>query len=307
MTAYERRRLSRELSALANASVASALQHDEARNQACAIVGITGPPGVGKSTLIGSVALSRLRSTMAIVAIDPSSPLSGGAILGDRIRMVDLSEEPRIFIRSLATRASRDGMADNIPLILNRLASAGFGEILLESTGVGQVEYGIRAMVDTMVLVISPGAGDQIQAMKSGIVEIPDIFVVNKADLPGAIDLANEMRAIIRLREKSRRSWTPPVLLTSTEDKSTLTELNAAIDAHHKLVLSEGNRDVRARAWQIQLITSLIARRTAEALNTCDAEDFTLPVSKLYAKVAAAISATGDGSAPTRLRREHDG
>jgi LAO/AO transport system kinase len=294
MTPLERRSLSRELSTLANASVADALRHDERRNDSCAVVGITGPPGVGKSTLIGNIARSRLQSTLAIVAIDPSSPLSGGALLGDRIRMMELAEDPRIYIRSLATRASRDGLADNIPLILNRLARAGFDEVLLETTGVGQVEYSIRAMVDTMLLVLSPGAGDQIQAMKSGIVEMPDIFVVNKADRPGAEDVANETRAIIRLRKSDPGVWVPPVVLTAAGNTASLTAVNAAIDAHRRVVLDVTNRDLRTRAWQSQLIGGLIARRTDEVLSGLDAGDFHLPVAELYCKVAAAIAAAGD-------------
>ena len=289
MTALERRQLSRDLSALANASVAEALKLQQARNAVCALVGITGPAGAGKSTLIAKLARFRVTDLpLAIVAIDPSSPLSGGAILGDRIRMMELADDPRIYIRSLATRSSCDGLADNLPSILNRIARAGFAEILLETTGVGQVEYAIRWMVDTMVLVLTPGAGDQVQAMKSGIVETSDVVVINKSDQPGAEQLAREIQAVIRYREKGPVDWVPPVLMTRADNSSEFSELSATIDAHRKAI-SSVQRTNRIRSWQTLLVSSLIARRSDELLSRLSAEDIARPLPELFDKVARAM------------------
>ena len=195
----DRRSLARALSRVANASVAEVLGMSRGGAAGCRRTGITGSPGVGKSSLIARLARHRLRrpGALAIIAIDPTSPRSGGAILGDRIRMQELDGEPRIFIRSLASRVSQDGLTDNLPDILAVFEHAGFAELIVETVGVGQVGYAVRRVVDTNVLVSMPGEGDQIQAMKGGILETADICVVNKADLPGARQLAADLQSVV--------------------------------------------------------------------------------------------------------------
>src|SRR5690606_35670836 len=151
-------------------------------------IGVTGPPGAGKSTLIAALTRYRLKRAgcIAIIAIDPSSPNTHGSILGDRIRMDCLVDDSRVYIRSLASRSANDGLTENLPEILGVLDDFGFDEIILETVGVGQSEFAVRDLVDVELLVMAPGAGDQIQAMKAGIVETADICIVNKADQPGA-------------------------------------------------------------------------------------------------------------------------
>jgi LAO/AO transport system kinase len=165
-------------------------------------IGITGPPGAGKSTLTGALAAAyRERGeTVAIVAVDPSSPFTGGALLGDRIRMSEISTDPGIFIRSMAARGSLGGLAVTTREVVDVLDAFGFDRILIETVGVGQSELDIAAAADTTVVVLVPEAGDSIQAMKAGLMEISDLFVINKADRPGADKLAREVELMLRLR-----------------------------------------------------------------------------------------------------------
>ncbi|HQS11179.1 MAG TPA: GTP-binding protein, partial [Xanthobacteraceae bacterium] len=182
--ALDRRALGRALSRAADAGLADILSAPPREERHVARrIGVTGPPGAGKSTLIAALARFRLSraSRVAIVAIDPTSPKTRGSILGDRIRMDGLVDDPRVFIRSLASRGATDGLADNLPEILSVFDDYGFDEIILETVGVGQSEFAVRELVDVELLVLTPGAGDQIQAMKAGILETADIYVVNKA------------------------------------------------------------------------------------------------------------------------------
>ncbi|MDH3421448.1 MAG: methylmalonyl Co-A mutase-associated GTPase MeaB, partial [Gemmatimonadota bacterium] len=165
-------------------------------------VGLTGPPGAGKSSLLALVANAyrALDERVGIVAVDPTSPYSGGALLGDRIRMNDLATDPGIFIRSMASRGSLGGLATTTKEVLDVMDAFGFERILVETVGVGQTELEITAAADTVVVVLVPESGDAVQAMKAGLMEIADIFVVNKADRPGAGRLAKEIRQALHLR-----------------------------------------------------------------------------------------------------------
>jgi GTPase len=238
----DRRALGRALSRCADASVADVL--DGWRPLAASgarRIGITGAPGTGKSTLISHLARHRLGTAgrLGVLAIDPTSPYSRGAILGDRIRMDAVIDDPNLFIRSLASRHAHDGLADNIADLMSIMDRHGFDEVILETVGVGQTEYGVRALVDTVVLVLIPGSGDHIQAMKAGLMETADIYVVNKADLPQAGKVASEVRATLATAARtggpgaSQDLWQPRVLETSATDAASVARLSAAIDDHH--------------------------------------------------------------------------
>ena len=308
LTVHDRRELSRVLSRVANASVAEVLGLSRAGAAGSRRIGVTGAPGGGKSSLIARLARSRLRrpGELAIVAIDPTSPRSGGAILGDRIRMQELADEPRVFIRSLASRVSQDGLTDNLPDILAVLESAGFAELIVETVGVGQVGYAVKRVVDTNVLVLMPGTGDQIQAMKSGILETADICVVNKADLPGARQMAAELKSVFDPRGRAQGDWTPPVILIAAGEEAGIAQLGDAIDGHLAWLDRQGRRDVAAGERRAQHVGSLVARRTAEIIGALPHEVLRQPLSAMYAAVVsqlvqscAAISPAGNGDGKT--------
>lgn len=288
MIPEDRRKLSRLLSRLADATVAEALGMVQAADSARGRrIGVTGPPGAGKSSLIAKLARRRLRDDgdLAIIAIDPTSPVSGGAILGDRIRMEELATDPRIYIRSLATRNSVDGLADNLPDILAALDGFGFSEVLLETVGVGQVEYAVSLLVDTTLVLLPPGAGDQVQAMKSGILEKADIYVINKADQPGAAQLAADLRVVLKQRRPQEDGWTPTIVQTSTTNPASVAALAQEIDRHQAWLRESGRWDERRGAWRAGHVASLLGRRVSEVLAGLAPQERTQPIGALYATV----------------------
>ena len=289
----DRRALSIALSQAANATVAQALEVPENPVGACRRVGITGPPGVGKSSLIASLVAHRLGQAgdIAIAAIDPSSPVSGGALLGDRIRMENLADESRVFIRSFASRSSLDGLAANLPVILQVFENGGFTELIVETVGVGQVDYAVRNLVDTMVLVLMPGMGDQIQTMKGGILEAADIYVINKADMPGASQLASGLRMIVNRHTYHPEDWTPVIIATSSGDESSIGDLSAAINAHQRWLTEKSGGSgagLRRRGYHIG---SLISRRVAELMHALPPETLGQPLADLYRTVIKLLEA----------------
>ncbi|MER7559358.1 methylmalonyl Co-A mutase-associated GTPase MeaB [Nocardioides sp. NPDC126508] len=218
------------------------------------IVGLTGAPGVGKSTTTSAL-VRELRSegrTVAVLAVDPSSPFSGGALLGDRIRMTDHATDPGVFIRSMASRGHLGGLAWSAPQALRVLDAAGFDVVLVETVGVGQSEVEIAGLADTTVVLLAPGMGDGIQAAKAGILEIGDLYVVNKADRDGATKVQRDVRGMLRLSDRPAESWTPPVLTAVAQSGKGLAEVVGALDEHRAWLGSSGTlalrRTRRARA-----------------------------------------------------------
>lgn len=198
------------------------------------VIGVTGAPGAGKSTLVDHIALQfRARgASVAIIAVDPSSPFTGGAILGDRIRMSRAAEDPSIFIRSMATRGSLGGLAKATLECVHVLDSAGFDIILLETVGVGQAEVDVVRSADTCVVVLVPGMGDSVQIIKAGLMEIADIFVINKADREGAYALEKDLYTLLSLVELPQEAWKPQVMQTVATTGSGVEKVVEAATAH---------------------------------------------------------------------------
>ncbi|MGY0540136.1 methylmalonyl Co-A mutase-associated GTPase MeaB [Nocardioides sp. YJ-D4] len=211
------------------------------------IVGLTGAPGVGKSTTTSAL-VRELRSegrTVAVLAVDPSSPFSGGALLGDRIRMTDHATDPGVFIRSMASRGHLGGLAWSAPQAIRVLDAAGFDVVLVETVGVGQSEVEIARLADTTVVLLAPGMGDGIQAAKAGILEIGDLYVVNKADRDGATKVQRDLRGMLRLTDRTEGAWTPPVLTAVAQSGKGLAEVVGALDEHREWLRSSGTLELR--------------------------------------------------------------
>lgn len=287
----DRRGLGRALSELANASVSELIVRSPLRDDAAADarrIGLTGAPGSGKSTLAGRLALHRARATgsrVGVLAIDPSSPTTRGAILGDRIRMDELEGSEEIYIRSLASRSASDGLADNLPELLDTMERFGFDEVLLETVGVGQAEYAVRTLVDTLVLVLPPDAGDAIQAMKAGIMEVADIFAVNKADLPHARKFAAEVKRVASLARRAQGAWAPPVLLTASSDPASIGALSDAIDRHSEWRLSTGAAQRKRRDRGRYRLRRWLERGIEVAIDRQPDSFFDMPAREQVARV----------------------
>jgi LAO/AO transport system kinase len=214
------------------------------------VIGLTGAPGVGKSTVTAAlVSAYRERDLrVGVLAVDPTSPFSGGALLGDRVRMQDHATDPGVFIRSMASRGHLGGLSAATPQALRVLDAAGFGAVLVETVGVGQAEVEIASLADTTLVLAAPGMGDAIQAAKAGILEIGDIFVVNKRDHPGAQEAVRDLRTMIALARRGQQDWKPPIVTTIATAGEGIAELAAAIEAHWSWLDSSGERDRRRRA-----------------------------------------------------------
>jgi LAO/AO transport system kinase len=231
------------------------------------LVGITGAPGVGKSTLTSALvaALRRQDLRVAVLAVDPSSPFSGGALLGDRIRMQEHATDPGVFIRSMATRGHLGGLSWAAPQAARVLSAAGYDVVLVETVGVGQSEVEVAGLADTTVVLLAPGMGDGVQAAKAGILEIGDILVVNKADRDGAQLTVRELRHMISLGERPEPGqWRPPVLTTVATTGEGIGDVVAALADHRASALAGGElerRRVRRAAAEIEAISLSEMRR----------------------------------------------
>jgi LAO/AO transport system kinase len=212
-----------------------------------AVIGITGSPGVGKSTVTSALvtALRAKDQRVGVLAVDPTSPFSGGALLGDRIRMQEHATDNGVYIRSMATRGHLGGLAWATPQALRVLDAAGCDVVLIETVGVGQSEVEIAALADTTVVLLAPGLGDGIQAAKAGLLEVGDIYVVNKADREGADEVVRDLRAMIRLAERQPGDWRQPIVTTVASRGEGVDELVAEIDKHRGWLDSAGELDRR--------------------------------------------------------------
>ncbi|MBS0318729.1 MAG: methylmalonyl Co-A mutase-associated GTPase MeaB, partial [Proteobacteria bacterium] len=288
--------LSRALTRLANASPMELAQRPlpTPSRHAARRIGITGAPGAGKSTLVGHLALERLpKGRLGVLAVDPSSPRSGGAILGDRVRMDDLMGSEQLYIRSLGSRRSSDGLADNLPEMLDLMDQHGFDEVLLETVGVGQAEYAARAQVDTLVLVLLPDSGDTVQAMKAGIMEMADIFVVNKADLPGAQRMATDLRRIAAVTQRAPDAWSRPILLASASQPESIRALSRAIDQHQAWQAAMHQRQSVQRVQRARYrLRRLAELRVAEALDRREEAFFDIPLAEQLAQLLDGVRAS---------------
>jgi LAO/AO transport system kinase len=228
------------------------------------VLGLTGPPGVGKSTTTSALiaAFRKQDKRIGVLAIDPSSPFSGGALLGDRIRMHAHTTDPGVFIRSMATRGHLGGLAWATPAASRVLDAAGFDPVLIETVGVGQSEVDVVSLADTTLVLLAPGMGDGIQAAKAGILEVADIFVVNKADRDGAPQTIRDLRHVISLgrKEMTGPAWRPPIVPTVATTGDGIDEVLAAIEAHHTWLVDTGELEARRRRRAVSEIEAIAVR-----------------------------------------------
>lgn len=260
----------------------------QGRVQGAWIVGVTGAPGAGKSTLTDRL-VGRIRAgagadddgtggtgaaRVGVLAVDPTSPFSGGAILGDRVRMQSHATDDDVFIRSLATRGHLGGLSASVPAAARVLAAARFPWVLIETVGVGQVEVEVAAHADTTIVVVNPGWGDAVQAAKAGLLEIADVFVVNKADRPGARETVRELDGMLDLAPAAR-AWRPPVIETVATDGVGTEELWDAVARHRADAEASGRARDRRRARVVdELRAVVLGTVAADALARCDGPEF---------------------------------
>jgi LAO/AO transport system kinase len=236
------------------------------------IIGFTGPPGVGKSTLIGALTgeLRKAEREVAVLSIDPSSPFTRGALLGDRIRLTDHFLDPGVFIRSMASRGALGGLSEAALQVALIMDAAGKDDVLIETVGVGQAEIDIVDHADTIVLALMPGSGDSIQALKAGVMEIPDVIVVNKADHPMTDTMVREVRGVLALSQDPE-GWKVPILRTEAARGEGVDELATAIDAHRALIEEAGTlAERRARNLRSEVLgiaTSRMRRRLEQTVS----------------------------------------
>lgn len=238
-----------------------------------AVIGVTGPPGAGKSTLINAlIAEYRKRClTVAVIAVDPTSAISGGAALGDRIRMPDVWDDDGVYVRSMATRGQLGGLSLAVNGAVHLLDAFGFDVVCVETVGVGQAEVDVGTVADTTLLLQVPGLGDAVQMLKAGVLEISDIMVVNKAGFPGADDLVNDLKEMVRLGDHD--GWTPPVLTTIATTGEGVPELVDAITRHDEYLRDTEHGNARRRVRAYEEVRRLILRQVDLQLREARASD----------------------------------
>jgi LAO/AO transport system kinase len=249
-------------------------------------VGLTGAPGSGKSTLTSGL-VRALRSNgddVAVLAVDPTSPFTGGAILGDRVRMQDHALDRGVFIRSMATRGHLGGLALATPQAIRVLDAAGFGWVLVETVGVGQVEVEIAAAADTTLVVINPGWGDSVQAAKAGLLEIADVFVVNKADRPGVDDARRDLEHMLDLASLPDAGWRPLIVQTVASTGTGVDDVMEAIASHRAWLSGGGRLEVKRSARLCDELIGILSERAVEQVRG-------LRAGEEFARVQAAVAA----------------
>ncbi|MCC6790353.1 MAG: methylmalonyl Co-A mutase-associated GTPase MeaB [Thermomicrobiales bacterium] len=268
-------------------------------------VGVTGPPGAGKSSLVNALvaAYRAAGSRVAVIAVDPSSPLSGGAALGDRIRMLEHHGDPGVFIRSAASRGRLGGLAPATAGLIHLFDAVGFDVIIVETVGVGQEEIDVVHYVESVVLVQVPGLGDGVQALKAGVLEVADIYVVNKSDLPGANLTARELRAMLTLSAEQKSGWAPPVVDVSAKDGRGVRELADALERHRAWLgaggrLADRRREIAKREIGLQVRRLLDARLDADRGGAIEALASRVAERQLTPYRAAAGLLTGSQQEP---------
>ena len=237
-----------------------------------AIVGVTGPPGVGKSSLVGALVghIREAGPTVGVVSVDPSSPFSRGALLGDRIRLSDHFLDPGVYIRSMGTRGHVGGLAETTLQAVLLLDAAGKDVVFVETVGAGQSEVEVTGIADTVVLVLMPGSGDSVQALKAGIMEIPDVIAINKMEHPAAKTMLNEVRSIVALADPDRR---PRILLTEALKGENIPELWVAIEEHRRSLEQSGRLEERRRKNLAAEVFAVASSRASAHLRAAVAED----------------------------------
>jgi LAO/AO transport system kinase len=238
-------------------------------------VGITGAPGAGKSTLTSAIIkhMRQQQLEVAVLAIDPSSPFTGGAILGDRVRMQDHATDPGVFIRSMATRGHLGGLSLSTPEAIRMLDAVGRDWIIVETVGVGQVEVEIAGKADTTVVVLNPGWGDSVQANKAGLMEIADVFVINKADRKGVEETRRDIEQMLELSDLPHESWRPPIITTIGNTGEGVPALWDAIGEHRASIESTGELKTRRDFRLREELREIIARRLEQkAREICTGE-----------------------------------
>jgi LAO/AO transport system kinase len=238
------------------------------------VIGLTGAPGVGKSTitsaLLGAYRGQGLR--VAVLAVDPTSPFTGGALLGDRVRMQDHAADPGVFIRSMATRGHLGGLSWAAPQAVRLADAAGFDVIMIETVGVGQAEVEVASLADTTLVIVAPGMGDSIQAAKAGILEIADIFVVNKNDRPGAQEAIRDLRTVVAMAGPSPDGWKQPIVATAAADGTGIDELVDRLAAHASWLTESGERDRRRLARAREEISAIAVTELRQRLGALPGE-----------------------------------
>jgi LAO/AO transport system kinase len=237
-----------------------------------AVVGVTGPPGVGKSSLIGALVggIREAGRTVGVISVDPSSPFSRGALLGDRIRLSDHFLDPGVYIRSMGTRGHLGGLAEATLQAVLLLDAAGKDVVFVETVGAGQGEVEVTGIADTVLLVLMPGSGDSVQALKAGIMEIPDVIAINKMDHPSAKTMLNEVGSIVALAEPERR---PTVLLTEALHGGGVPELEAALEDHRAALEADGRLEERRRKNLASEVFAVASSRASAHLRAAVADD----------------------------------
>jgi LAO/AO transport system kinase len=236
-------------------------------------VGITGPPGVGKSSLASALVrhIRQREQTVGVISVDPSSPFTHGALLGDRIRLTDHFLDPGVFIRSMGTRGHLGGLAEATLQALLVLDAAGKDIVLLETVGAGQSEVEVIGIADTVLLVLMPGSGDAVQALKAGIMEIPDVIAINKMDSPAAKTMLNEVRSILQLGHG--HGWNPPIVLTEAVRGENIEALWEKIEEHRAFLIESGELEERRRANLAREVFAVASSRAARHLERAVTDD----------------------------------